>query len=62
MSREPDYQFGIRQNNSAGHRIIVMKGKALEEIQICPIVFLDVAQAFENIWQKLNKILPKQFV
>lgn len=65
----PDHQFGFRNNHSTidqVHRITNIIEKSLEDKNVCSIVFLDVAQAFDKVWHegllyKLKTILPKQF-
>lgn len=66
----PDYQFGFRQKHSTidqVHRITNIIERTFEENEVCSAVFLDVAQAFDKVWHeglinKLNKMLPKQYV
>lgn len=64
------HQLEFRENHSTinqVHRITDVIEKAMEDKMICSAIFLDVAQAFDNVWHKgliykLNKILPKQYV
>jgi hypothetical protein len=62
----PDYQFGFRAGRSTihqTHRIVHEIAKSLEEKRPCTAVFLDVAQAFDELWHtgllyKLKTTLP----
>jgi transposase len=65
----PPHQFGFRENHSTVeqvHRITDVIEDALENKKICSSIFLDVAQAFDEVWHqglefKLQRDLPKQF-
>lgn len=65
----PNHQFGFRKKHSTidqVHRITNVIEKALEEKQVCSVIFLDVAQAFDKVWHKglvhkLYKQLPTQY-
>lgn len=66
----PEYQFGFREKHSTideVHRIASIIKRALEDKEICIALFLDVAQASDNVWHeglihKLNKMLSKEYV
>lgn len=66
----PNHQFGFRNKHSTIdqiHRITDVIEKALEEREVCSVIFLDVAQAFDKVWhdgliEKLSKQLPIQYV
>lgn len=63
-------QFGLRNRHSTidqVHQMMDIIEKALEEKNICSMVFLDVAHAFDKVWHKrlmskLNKMLPREYV
>ena len=63
----PEHQFGFRLSHSTidqVQRITDVIERSLEEKQVCTVLFLDVAKAFDKVWHegllyKLNKMLPK---
>ena len=65
----PTHQFDFRHNHSTidqVHRITTLIEKTLEEKQVCSAIFLDVAQAFDKVWQeglfyKLEVLLPTEY-
>ena len=65
----PTHQYGFRQHHSTiqqVHRIINEIESSLEMEQVCSVVFLDIAQAFDKVCHeglkyKLRKLLPTQF-
>lgn len=65
----PNHQFGFRNQHSTidqVHRITNIIEQALEEKKVCSTIFLDVAQAFDKVWQdglshKLELLLPVQY-
>jgi len=62
----PGYQFGFRPGHSPiqqAHRVVNEIVTSLEERALCTAVFLDVAQAFDQVWHigllyKLKASLP----
>ena len=62
----PNHQFGFRQYHSTieqVNRVYSIARKALEDGNFCTAVFLDVSQAFYNVWHpgllhKLKHFLP----
>jgi hypothetical protein len=65
----PTHQFGFRHRHpkmDQVHRITILTEKTLEEKQVCPTVFLDVAQAFDKVWHeglfhKLELLLSTEY-
>jgi hypothetical protein len=65
----PTHQFGFRNNNSTidqVHRIAEIIERTFENKGVWCTVFLDIAQAFDRVWQrgllhKLRSILPHHF-
>jgi hypothetical protein len=65
----PPHQFGFRKAHSKiqqCHRLVDTINKALEEQQFCSAVFLDVSQAFDEVWHsgllfKIKQTLPPGF-
>jgi hypothetical protein len=65
----PNHQFGFRDKHPTidqVHKITTIIEKAIEERQVCSIVFLDVAQAFDTVWHerlfyKLEQLLPTEY-
>lgn len=65
----PNHQFGFRHKHSTIdqlHRVTNIIENALEERNVCSVIFLDVAQAFDKVWHeglfhKLNSTFPKQY-
>lgn len=65
----PDHQFGFRSKHSTIdqiHRITNIIENALEAKNVCSVLFLDVAQAFDKVWHsglifKLNQQLPIEY-
>lgn len=55
----PNHQFGFRSMQSMieqVHRITNLIERTLETQQVCSSVFLDIAQAFDNVWHKGLKL------
>ena len=67
--RIPDHQFGFRNKHSTiqqVHRLCHTIYTAFEAKQYCTSAFLDVSQAFDNVWHdgllyKIKHILPLYF-
>jgi hypothetical protein len=65
----PDYKFGFRTCHSTIHqtnRVVHEIAKGLEGQTLCTAVFLDVAQAFDKVWNtgllyKIKTTLPGQY-
>jgi hypothetical protein len=65
----PGYQFGFRRSHSPihqAHRVVHETSKSLEERTLSTAAFLDVAQAFDKLWQpgllyKLKAALPAPY-
>lgn len=65
----PNHQFGFRNQHGTieqVHRIVNTIKTALDERKYCSAVFLDVAQAFDKVWQdglvlKIETLLPYQY-
>ena len=65
----PGYQFRFRPDHSPihqAHRVVNEIVSSLEERALCTAVFLDVAQAFDKVWNigllyKLNASLPGSY-
>jgi hypothetical protein len=65
----PDHQFGFRTQHSTNvqvHQITNIIERSLEEKKVCSTLFLDVAQAFDEVWReglnhKLKLLLPVQY-
>jgi hypothetical protein len=65
----PNYQFGFRQSDSIieqTHRIARRINEALENKEHCSVAFLDISQAFIEVWHtrflyKLRRSLPQLF-
>ena len=64
----PDHQFGFRKQHSTIeqiHRLTHKIGQDLEKKKYCSAVFLDIQQAFDEVWheglKKLKKILPHTY-
>ena len=65
----PNHQFGFRNQHGTVeqvHRIVNTIKTGLDERKYCSAVFLDIAQAFDKVWQdglvlKISKLLPQKF-
>jgi hypothetical protein len=65
----PDYQVGFRQKHSTieqVHRFTEIIRGTLERKFYCSAVFLDITQAFDNVWHpglffKIRKTLPRAY-
>jgi hypothetical protein len=65
----PGHQFGFRKGHSTiqqCHWIVDTINKAFEDKKFCPVVFLDVSQAFDKVWHwglllKIQQTLNKKY-
>jgi hypothetical protein len=65
----PQHQFGFLHQHSTldqVNRITAIIEQALEEKQVCATMFLDVAQAFDKVWNagllnKIEQLLPTEY-
>lgn len=65
----PSHQFGFRQKHGTIeqiHKIVNNIKQALERKEYCVGIFLDIAQAFDQVWHKglkikITALLPKEF-
>jgi hypothetical protein len=65
----PNHQFGFRQRHSTieqAHQIVQRINEALENKQCCSAAFLDISQAFNNVWHtgllyKLRRSIPLNY-
>jgi hypothetical protein len=65
----PDHQFGFRTQHSTTDQVLRITNiieQSLEEKKVCSTLFLDVAQAFDEVWHeglnhKLKLLLPVQY-
>ena len=60
----PNHHFGFREAQAAVgqvHRVTMVIEKAFEEKKHCPVVYVDVSQAFDRVWHlgMLHKISSK---
>jgi hypothetical protein len=65
----PDHQFGFREGHCTikhMHRIVNKIITSLEEKTLCTAVFLNVTEAFDNVWHiglvyKIKNIFPSPY-
>ncbi len=66
----PEHQFGFRQNHSTVEqvsRVVSTIRTAFEHKEFCPVLFMDISQAFDRVWiegllHKISSYVPEQLV